>query len=208
MRRRFKPLPKYQPCKPCWELKYCPYGPLVETSPLLSGEKIDLQYINAMHERALVAIQDARSREEKIRAAEFVFYSEPSQWERLLDYDPDLISCNFFGHVCPVFIMAEPFTETRDGRRSGRKIPRDIMLKVVRRDNYRCQDCGANVPDHELEFDHVIPYSRGGPTTVENLRLLCRTCNRKKSNSLRQILGVEPRKFRPAPPKAGKRKDR
>jgi len=62
------------------------------------------------------------------------------------------------------------------------------MLKVVRRDNHVCQLCHAYVPDNEVEFDHIIPFSRGGPTTVENIRLLCVACNRKKSNSLAEIL--------------------
>jgi len=31
---KYNKLPKFIPCKPCWELKYCPYGPLVEFFPL------------------------------------------------------------------------------------------------------------------------------------------------------------------------------
>ncbi|MBK6959397.1 MAG: HNH endonuclease [Nitrosomonas sp.] len=63
------------------------------------------------------------------------------------------------------------------------------MLQVVRRDGHICQSCRINVPDNEIEFDHIIPVSKGGPTTVENLRILCRTCNRKKSDSLKEHLG-------------------
>ncbi|HXK28700.1 MAG TPA: HNH endonuclease signature motif containing protein [Candidatus Binatia bacterium] len=62
------------------------------------------------------------------------------------------------------------------------------MLKVVRRDGQMCQVCKQNVRDDEVEFDHIIPHSKGGPTTTENLRLLCRVCNRKKSDSLRELL--------------------
>jgi hypothetical protein len=102
--------------------------------------------------------------------------------------DPYETSCNIFGHVCPVFVMAEPVTETQQERYSGRLIPRDIMLKVVRRDNYICQMCGVHVPDDQIELDHIIPYSKGGPTTVDNLRLLCRPCNRKKASSLAELL--------------------
>jgi 5-methylcytosine-specific restriction endonuclease McrA len=36
----------------------------------------------------------------------------------------------------------------------------------------------------ELEADHVVPFSRGGPTTWRNLQILCRPCNRRKSDSL------------------------
>lgn len=64
------------------------------------------------------------------------------------------------------------------------------MLKVVRRDNHICQSCYQYVRDDEIEFDHVIPVSKGGPTTVDNLQLLCRECNRKKSNSLNEFLDI------------------
>jgi 5-methylcytosine-specific restriction endonuclease McrA len=47
------------------------------------------------------------------------------------------------------------------------------------------------VPDDEIEFDHVIPHSRGGPTTPENLRILCRPCNRKKRDSLKGLLAQD-----------------
>ena len=62
------------------------------------------------------------------------------------------------------------------------------MLKVVRRDNHVCQVCFKYVPDNEVEFDHIIPYSKGGPTTVDNIRLLCRSCNREKSDSFDEKL--------------------
>jgi 5-methylcytosine-specific restriction endonuclease McrA len=62
------------------------------------------------------------------------------------------------------------------------------MLKVVRRDGQICRACHKNVPDNEIEFDHVIPNARGGPTTPENLRILCRGCNRQKSEALKEIL--------------------
>jgi 5-methylcytosine-specific restriction endonuclease McrA len=36
------------------------------------------------------------------------------------------------------------------------------MLKVVRRDDYICQECHEHVKDDEIEFDHIIPFSKGG----------------------------------------------
>lgn len=102
------------------------------------------------------------------------------------------LSCSVFGHICPVFFSAEPFTETKEDRRISRNIPRDVMLKVVRRDGQVCRACHKNVSDDKIEFDHVIPHSRGGPTTPENLRILCRECNRKKSEALKEILADDP----------------
>ena len=94
--------------------------------------------------------------------------------------------------LAPVFFTQSGATETADGRPEGRSIPRQVMLQVVRRDNHVCQLCYTYVPDDQLEFDHVIPFSKGGATTVQNLRLLCRACNRKKSNALVNVLGPRP----------------
>ena len=101
-------------------------------------------------------------------------------------------SCRVFGHVCPVFFVAEPFTETKNRREHSRSIPRDVMLKVVRRDGQICQECNKPVRDDEVEFDHIIPFSKGGRSTVENLRLLHKDCNRKKKASLKALLAENP----------------
>ena len=63
----------------------------------------------------------------------------------------------------------------------GRRIPQEVKTAVWQRDGGRCIQCGAT--DY-LEFDHVIPYSRGGANTVDNLQLLCRRCNLRKSDAI------------------------
>ena len=60
-------------------------------------------------------------------------------------------------------------------------IPREVVDAVWRRDKGRCVYCNS---DQELQLDHIIPFSKGGATTFENLQLLCRTCNNKKSNNI------------------------
>lgn len=62
-----------------------------------------------------------------------------------------------------------------------RKIPQEVKTAVWQRDGGRCIECGAT--DY-LEFDHVIPFSRGGANTTANLQLLCRRCNLKKRDSI------------------------
>jgi hypothetical protein len=59
---------------------------------------------------------------------------------------------------------------------------RDAISKLVRRDVWvrdrgRCTECGSN---EKLEYDHIIPHSRGGSNTTRNIQLLCERCNRKK----------------------------
>ncbi|RNC84686.1 MAG: HNH endonuclease [Balneola sp.] len=50
---------------------------------------------------------------------------------------------------------------------------------VMRRDNFECQYCGSR---SNLTIDHVIPKSRGGGDTWENLATACERCNVKKGN--------------------------
>ncbi|MFC6619391.1 TerD family protein [Deinococcus radiophilus] len=65
--------------------------------------------------------------------------------------------------------------------RASRSIPQKVKLEVWQRDAGRCVECGDN---NYLEFDHVIPHSLGGATSVSNLQLLCRRCNLAKSNRI------------------------
>jgi hypothetical protein len=92
--------------------------------------------------------------------------------------------CNIFGHICPVFFSAEAFTETSDERRRGRYIPFEVKMRVVRRDNYTCQECGVHLRDDEVEFDHIIPVARGGSSEEHNIRLTCFDCNRDKRDQV------------------------
>jgi len=53
---------------------------------------------------------------------------------------------------------------------------------IFHRDQFRCQYCGRHLPKAALTIDHVLPQSRGGQDTWENLVLACKTCNVKKRN--------------------------
>lgn len=59
---------------------------------------------------------------------------------------------------------------------------------ILRRDNHRCQYCGrADIP---LTVDHILPISRGGEDTWENLACACVRCNNKKGNRLPEDAGM------------------
>ena len=51
---------------------------------------------------------------------------------------------------------------------------------IYARDKYRCQYCGTKFPSEELNYDHIIPRSRGGKTEWTNIVTCCIQCNRKK----------------------------
>jgi hypothetical protein len=59
-----------------------------------------------------------------------------------------------------------------------RAIPERTRHEVWRRDRGRCVDCESR---ENLEFDHIIPVSRGGSNTARNLELRCETCNGRKA---------------------------
>lgn len=51
---------------------------------------------------------------------------------------------------------------------------------IFARDEHRCQYCGTRFPGSQLSLDHVVPRSRGGTTTWENVVCACLKCNVKK----------------------------
>lgn len=73
---------------------------------------------------------------------------------------------------------------------------------VVIRDERTCQYCGKLVNNEEQTLDHVIPRSKGGKSTWENLVLACAPCNRFKSDFLLDECGLKLRR-QPFRPKAG-----
>lgn len=78
------------------------------------------------------------------------------------------------------------FSERHEVTREGDREPLDAMLRraVARRDQYVCQEpsCGRYVSAEDVEIDHVIPWSAGGPDLGRNLRVLCRRHNQLRSN--------------------------
>jgi len=64
---------------------------------------------------------------------------------------------------------------------ASRSIPQQVKIAVWQRDRGRCVQCGS---DQYLEYDHVIPWSKGGASSMENLQLLCRRCNALKGDRL------------------------
>ena len=55
---------------------------------------------------------------------------------------------------------------------------------IILRDRSTCQYCGLILTSGELTLDHVLPRSRGGTSTWENLVACCHNCNRRKGNQL------------------------
>ena len=63
----------------------------------------------------------------------------------------------------------------------SRHIPQDVKHAVWQRDGGKCTQCGST---SYLEYDHIIPHTKGGANTLANVQLLCRSCNLKKSDRI------------------------
>ena len=84
-------------------------------------------------------------------------------------------------------------TYVRGPRFYARKITRRA---VFARDGFRCQYCGGS---GRLTVDHVIPRSRGGGSSWDNMVASCAPCNLRKADRLPHEAGMQPR-TRPRPP--------
>ena len=62
-----------------------------------------------------------------------------------------------------------------------RAFPEDIKLAVWEKQNHICPLCGKEFDLEFMEGDHIVPWSKGGRTVIENCQMLCRDCNRHKS---------------------------
>ena len=70
-------------------------------------------------------------------------------------------------------------------RKTGRDPSLRLRFKVLKRDDFTCIQCGASPAKEknvELHVDHIIPWSKGGETVIENLQTLCLNCNIGKSD--------------------------
>jgi hypothetical protein len=69
----------------------------------------------------------------------------------------------------------------RPRTRVRERIPTEVRGAVWDRDHGVCVQCGAT---SDLQYDHILPWSKGGSATVENLQVLCAACNRRKGASI------------------------
>jgi hypothetical protein len=67
------------------------------------------------------------------------------------------------------------------GKHERESIPTNVKVAVWKRDKEKCVNCFSN---SKLEFDHIIPVSKGGANTIKNIQLLCLNCNRKKGSKI------------------------
>jgi 5-methylcytosine-specific restriction endonuclease McrA len=88
-------------------------------------------------------------------------------------------------------IYAPSVIRLRHYRNVPHRMQQVSRKNIFVRDGYKCQYCGTRFANgSELELEHVIPRSRGGRNSWENLVAACRDCNRKKNNRTPEEAGM------------------
>ena len=94
--------------------------------------------------------------------------------------------CDVWLRKCPSCGENKPNSQSTHQSKPTRSISDKLRYQVLKRDNFKCCACGASPakdPSVELHIDHIIPWSKGGETKLENLQTLCSRCNIGKSDS-------------------------
>ena len=111
-------------------------------------------------------------------------------------YEMECLDCGhkYLANGCDIWLRKCPAcgitnkrqrNSTINIKRNTRAISDKLRYKVLKRDNFKCCACGASPakdPSVELHIDHIIPWSKGGESTLENLQTLCSKCNIGKSD--------------------------
>lgn len=157
----------------------------IEITPELQS-RIDKK-IKELEVSITTGIEDRRRPLDSVRKQYFEESTSgfnPDDYPEFIPKEVEQLSCNIFGHICPVVFVGESITETTEQRRKGRYISFKTKIRVVRRDNHTCQECSKHLRDDEVEFDHIIPVAKGGSSEEHNIRLTCYDCNRDKTDNV------------------------
>ena len=100
------------------------------------------------------------------------------------EYDRTVSSPSFEMRLPSVIALKEYVPQARK--------PAFTRFNVFLRDRFTCQYCGDRFPTPELTFDHVIPRSRGGRTSWNNVVTACGVCNLRKGNRMPDRAGLHP----------------
>ncbi|MCB9988792.1 MAG: HNH endonuclease [Rhodospirillales bacterium] len=75
---------------------------------------------------------------------------------------------------------------------NGKRAPAFTRFNVFLRDSFRCQYCGDKFKAQQLTFDHVVPRSKGGRTSWDNIVTACQTCNLTKGDRMPDVCHMHP----------------
>lgn len=101
-------------------------------------------------------------------------------WYNALDFFVSQIENESDNNIRVPIIEEDGFTHHTSREPNDR-----LKVRVLMRDGNKCKICGVICDGglHKIHFDHIVPWSKGGETTLENLRVLCAECNLALGNS-------------------------
>lgn len=76
--------------------------------------------------------------------------------------------------------IVDMYNDAMDGGSNYRKTARESISGY--NGWYTCPHCGRKFRASQMDVDHIVPQSRGGGNTIDNLQYLCPHCNRSKGN--------------------------
>jgi len=80
------------------------------------------------------------------------------------------------------YVLSEMIGHPEPSHLSIRKFTNTMKRKAYERQNGKCARCGQACDFEDMDADHILPWSKGGRTIPENCQMLCKKCNRTKSN--------------------------
>lgn len=128
-------------------------SPPAETVKLVAGDRVELRFS---------VKSDVHVKVEKLKGL-------------LAHKNPHLSMEELFESLCDLGIATWSQSAAPKKRRS-KSGEAEVRRQVFRKAEEKCESCGSR---YALEVDHIFPVAKGGPSTIENLRLLCRNCNQR-----------------------------
>lgn len=110
--------------------------------------------------------------------------TDESNMQSKLDYN-NMQNLSKHSNECQIINSSQK--KLKSTHRTQREVNARLRFQVLKRDHFKCCACGASPakdPSIELHVDHIIPWSKGGETVLENLQTLCSKCNLGKSDSI------------------------
>lgn len=94
------------------------------------------------------------------------------------EIDRNVLLRTQLGKLIDVNLNSKPKMDLGSSLNIGIKLSE--RFDVLQKTNFSCKYCGRKPPEVELELEHIIPKSKGGKDSVDNLVPACRDCNRGK----------------------------
>jgi HNH endonuclease len=108
------------------------------------------------------------------------FYSPNIYGNRFGKWNEVLEAFTEFQKTGKCKIITNGTLKNHRNKNKRKAISKSLRYDILKRDNFKCRGCGSSPATNPLiilHVDHIIPLSKGGETTPDNLQTLCSDCN-------------------------------